>query len=41
VDSPSAQDHIVAGTLMTMKDTFLTQAEYSRLIYECIGQDCR
>ncbi|KAL4436828.1 hypothetical protein ABPG75_003967 [Micractinium tetrahymenae] len=34
------QDHIVAGTLMTMKDTFLTQAEYSKLIYECVAQDC-
>jgi len=31
----------VAGTIMTMKDTFLTQAEYSKLIYECIAQDCR
>jgi hypothetical protein len=31
----------VGGTLMTMKDTFLTQKEYSRLIYECIAQDCR
>jgi hypothetical protein len=34
------QDHIVGGTLMTMKDTFFTQSEYSRLIYECIAQDC-
>jgi hypothetical protein len=35
------QDHIVAGTLMTMRDTFLTQKEYSKLIYECVAQDCR
>ena len=34
------QDHIVAGTLMTMKDRFLTQAEYCQLIYEAIAQDC-
>ncbi|EFN50512.1 hypothetical protein CHLNCDRAFT_55800, partial [Chlorella variabilis] len=33
-------DHIVGGTLMTMRDTFLTQAEYSRLVYECVAQDC-
>lgn len=39
--APPPQDHIVAGTLMTMKDTFLTQAEYSKLIYECVAQDCR
>jgi hypothetical protein len=31
----------VAGTLMTMRDTFLTQKEYSKLIYECVAQDCR
>jgi DNA-directed RNA polymerase I subunit RPA1 len=34
------QDHIVAGTLMTMRDRFLTQAEYCQLIYEAIAQDC-
>jgi len=34
------QDHIVAGTLMCIKDTFLTRAEYSQLIYECIASDC-
>lgn len=34
------QDHIVAGTLMCMKDTFLTKAEYSQLVYECIASDC-
>ncbi|PSC74762.1 beta and beta-prime subunits of DNA dependent RNA-polymerase [Micractinium conductrix] len=34
------QDHIVGGTLMTMRDRFFTQAEYSRLIYECVAQDC-
>ena len=34
------QDHIVAGTLMTMKDRFLTQAESCQLIYEAIAQDC-
>lgn len=34
------QDHIVAGTLMTMRDRFLTQSEYCQLIYEAIAQDC-
>lgn len=34
------QDHIVAGTLMTMKDRFLTRSEYCQLIYEAIAQDC-
>ena len=34
------QDHIVGGTILTMKDTFLTKAEYSQLIYECIAPDC-
>lgn len=34
------QDHIVAGTLLTMKDRFLTQHEYCQLIYECIAPDC-
>ena len=35
---PPCQDHIVGGTLMTMRDRFFTQAEYSRLIYECVAQ---
>ena len=34
------QDHIVAGTLMTMRDRFLNQSEYSQLIYECVALDC-
>ena len=38
--SHGLQDHIVAGTLMTMKDRFLTQSEYCQLIYECVAQDC-
>ena len=34
------QDHIVAGTLMTMRDRFLTRQEYCQLIYDAIAQDC-
>ena len=34
------QDHIVAGTLLSMKDRFLTKREYTQLIYECIALDC-
>ena len=34
------QDHIVSGTLLTMKDRFLTQQQYSQLIYECVAPDC-
>lgn len=34
------QDHIVAGTLLTMKDCFLTQGEYCQMVYECIAPDC-
>lgn len=34
------QDHIVAGTLLTMKDRFLTKSEYCQLIYECVAPDC-
>lgn len=30
----------MAGTIMTMKETFFTASEYSRLIYECVAQDC-
>lgn len=30
----------MAGTLLTMKDRFLTQAQYSQLLYECIAPDC-
>jgi DNA-directed RNA polymerase I subunit RPA1 len=34
------QDHIVAGTLMTMQDRFLSKSEYCQLIYDAIAQDC-
>jgi DNA-directed RNA polymerase I subunit RPA1 len=34
------QDHIVAGTLLTARDTFLTQAEYAQLVYEAVATDC-
>lgn len=34
------QDHIVSGTLLTMKDRFLTRGEYCQLVYECIAPDC-
>jgi DNA-directed RNA polymerase I subunit RPA1 len=34
------QDHIVAGTLLTMKDCFLTQAQFCQLVYECVAPDC-
>jgi DNA-directed RNA polymerase I subunit RPA1 len=30
----------VAGTLMTMRDRFLTRSEYCQLIYDAIAQDC-
>jgi len=34
------QDHIVAGTLLTMKDRFMTRVEYCQLVYECVAMDC-
>ena len=34
------QDHIVGGTLLTMKDRFLTRTEYCQLVYECVALDC-
>ena len=30
----------MAGTLMTMRDRFLTRSEYCQLIYDAIAQDC-
>lgn len=34
------QDHIVGGTLLTMRDRFLTKEQYCQLVYECIAPDC-
>ena len=31
------QDHVVAGTLLTKRDTFLTRREYMQLLYAGCG----
>ena len=30
----------MGGTLLTMRDTFLTQGQYCQLLYECVALDC-
>lgn len=34
------QDHIVAGTLLTLRDRFFTAAQYHQLVYEAVCTDC-
>ena len=33
----AVQDHVVSGTLLTKRDTFLTRGEYMQLLYAACG----
>ncbi|CAF3248989.1 unnamed protein product, partial [Rotaria sp. Silwood2] len=35
------QDHIVAGTALTMRDRFFEKSDYQQLVYNAIGSHSR